>query len=94
MCTDHRHLTACQKQYRQNEPAGQVDIPTRVEVHVTGDPRHTKGVEVCVMGNPDTCRDHRCFTACQKQYRQNESAGQVDVPTRLEVHVTGDPRHM
>ena len=65
---------------------------------MTGDPRHMKGVEtflsVCVMGNPDMCRDHRCLTACQKQHRQNESAGQVDVPTRLEVHVTGDPRHM
>ena len=61
---------------------------------MTGDPRHMKGVEVCVMGNPDMCRDHRCLTACQKQHRQNESAGQVDVPTRLEVHVTGDPRHV
>ena len=61
---------------------------------MTGDPRHMKGVEVCVMGNPDTCKDHRCLTACQKQHRQNESAGQVDIPTRLEVHVTGDLRHM
>ena len=61
---------------------------------MTGDPRHTKGMEVCVMGNPDTCRDHRCLTACQKQHRQNESAGLVDVPTRLEVRVTGDPRHV
>ena len=61
---------------------------------MTRDPRHTKGVEVCVMGNPDRCRDHRCLTAFQKQHRQNESAGQVDVPTRLEVHVTGDPTHM
>ena len=25
------------KQHRQNDPAGQVDIPTRVEVHVMGD---------------------------------------------------------
>ena len=39
-CIDHRHLTTCQKQHRQNEPAGQVDIPTRVEVHVTGNPGH------------------------------------------------------
>ena len=23
--------------HRQNAPAGQVDVPTRVEVHVTGD---------------------------------------------------------
>ena len=88
--TSHRLSKTTQK----NEPAGQVDISTRVEPHVTGDPRHMKGVEVCVMGNPDMCRDHRCLTACQKQLRQNESAGQVDVPTRLEVHVTGDPRHM
>ena len=46
------------------------------------------------MGDKDMCRDHRCLTACQKQHRQNESAGQVDVPTRLEVSVTGDPGHM
>ena len=37
---DHRRLTECQKQNRQNEPAGQVDIPTRVEILVTGDPGH------------------------------------------------------
>ena len=30
----------CQKQHRQNEPAGQVDISTRVEVRVMGDPGH------------------------------------------------------
>ena len=41
------HLT-CQKQHRLNEPAGQVDVPTRVEV--------------CVMGEIlDMCRDHRCL---------------------------------
>ena len=40
MCRDHRHLTECQKQNRMNEPAGQVDIPTRVEVRVMGDPGH------------------------------------------------------
>ena len=80
MCRDHRHLTECQKQNRQNEPAGQIDVPTKVEVHV-------KGIS-------DTCRDHRCLTACQKQHRQNESAGQVDVPTRVEVHVMGDPGQM
>ena len=39
-------------------------------------------------------RDHRCLTACQKQHRQNEPAGQVDVPTRVEVHGTGDFRQM
>ena len=77
MCRDHRHLTTCQKQHRQNEPAGRVDIPTRVEVHV--------------MGNPDTCRDHRCPTTFQKQHRQYEPAGQVDIATLAEVRVTVDP---
>ena len=51
----------CQKQHRQNEPAGQVDIPTRVDIHV--------------MGDPDMCRDHRCLTTCQKQHRQNRTSG-------------------
>ena len=46
MCRDHRHLTICQKQHRQNEPAGQVDIPTRVEVLVMGDPRHLQGPQM------------------------------------------------
>ena len=45
-------------------------------------------------GIPDTCRDHRRLTACQKQHRQNEPAGQVDIPTWVEVSVTGDPGHM
>ena len=40
------------------------------------------------------CRDHRCLTACQKQHRQNEPAGQVDVSTRLKVRVMGDPGQM
>ena len=40
MCRDHRYLAACQKQHRQNEPAGQVDVSTTVEVRVIGDPRH------------------------------------------------------
>ena len=31
MCWDHRRLTACQKKHRENEPAGQVDAPIRVE---------------------------------------------------------------
>ena len=41
-CDGGRHVGTtdvsqiCQKQHRQNEPAGQVDIPTRVEVCVTG----------------------------------------------------------
>ena len=42
MCRDHRHLIACQKQHRQNELAGQVDVPSGVEVRVTGDPGHMK----------------------------------------------------
>ena len=42
----------------------------------------------------DTCRDHRCLTTCQKQHRQNDPAVQVDVPTRVEVHVMGDPEQM
>ena len=40
MCRDHSHLMICQKQHRQNELAGQVDVPTRVEVIVMGDPGH------------------------------------------------------
>ena len=40
------------------------------------------------------CRDHRPLPACQKQHRQNELAGQVDVPTRVKVHVMGDPGHV
>ena len=40
MCRDHRHLMICQKQHRQNELAGQVDVPTRVKVRVMGDSGH------------------------------------------------------
>ena len=40
MCRDHRYLTACQKEYRQYEPAGWVDIATGVEVCVTVDQGH------------------------------------------------------
>ena len=40
------------------------------------------------------CKDHRCLIACEKQHRQNESAGQVDIPAKVEVHVMGDPRQM
>ena len=79
-CRDHKFVTTCQKQHRQNEPAGQVDVPTRVEV--------------CVRGILDMCRDHRCLPACQKQHRQNEPTSQVDFPTRVEVHVTVDFGHM
>ena len=45
-------------------------------------------------GISDTCRDHRCLTAGQKQHRQNEPASQVDIPTRVEIHVIGDPGQM
>ena len=38
------------------------------------------------------CWDHRCLTACQK-ITQNELDGQVDIPTRVEVRVMGDPGH-
>ena len=40
------------------------------------------------------CRDHRCLTASQKQHRQNELDGQVDVSTRVDVRVMGDPRNV
>ena len=40
------------------------------------------------------CRDHRRPMICQKQHRQNELAGQVDVPTRVKVRVMGDPGHV
>ena len=46
------------------------------------------------MGIPHRCRDHKCLRACQKQHRQTEPAGQVDIPTRVEVRVMGDPGHM
>ena len=80
MYRDHKHFTACQKQYRHNDPAGQVDIPT--------------SVQVCVMGEPNMYRDQKHFTACQKQYSQNEPAGQEDIPTGVEICVMGDPGHV
>ena len=79
-CREHTCLTACQKQHRQNEPAGWIDVPTWVEVRV--------------MGDKDMCTDHRHLTAWQKQHRQNEPAGLVDFPTGVEVLVMGDPGHM
>ena len=53
MCRDHRHLTECQKQNRQNEPAGQVDVTTRVEVSVMRDPGHLLGPQMshCLSKN-------------------------------------------
>ena len=80
MCRDHRCLTTCQKQHRQNDPAGQVDIPTILES--------------LWWGILDMCRDHTRLNACQKQHRENEPAGQVDIPTRVEIRVTGDFGHV
>ena len=40
MFRDHKHLIACQKQYRHNEPAGWVEVPPGVDIHVMPDPRH------------------------------------------------------
>ena len=65
--------------HSQNEPAGQEEIPT--------------GVEFCVMGLLDMCRDHGHFTACQKQHRQNEPDFQVNISNRVEICVMGDSRH-
>ena len=46
------------------------------------------------QGISDMCRDHRCLTTCQKQHRQNEPAGQVDVSTRVEVRDWGSQTHV
>ena len=159
MCRDHRCLTTCQKQHRQNEAVGQVDIPTRVEVRVMGHPGHMKGPQMshhlskttqtegtswsgrhsyqgggpCDGGSwtyvgttdvsppvknntdrmnqlvrktfllewrsvwwgiADMYRDNRHLIAFQKQYRQNEPAGWVEVPTGVDVHLMANPRHM
>ena len=40
------------------------------------------------------CRDHRCLNPCQKQHVENEPAGQVDIPTRVKIRVTGDSGHV
>ena len=48
---------------------------------------------VC-RGIPDTWRDHIHPTTCQKQYRHYESACQVEIPTKVEVCVMGNPRHL
>ena len=45
-------------------------------------------------GIPDTCRDHKCLTTCEKQHRQNEPAGQVDIPSRVEICVIWHPGHV
>ena len=80
MCRDHRRLTNCQKEHRQNKPAGWVDVPTKVEVHV--------------MADKDMCRDHTHLNTCQKQHRQNKPAGQVDVSSGVEIRVMGDLGYM
>ena len=46
------------------------------------------------LGIPDTCRDHRCLTTCEKQHRQNDPAGQEDINTGVEVCVQEDPGHV
>ena len=46
MCRDHRYLSICQKQHRQNEPAVQVDVTARVEVSVMRDPGHVLGPQM------------------------------------------------
>ena len=46
------------------------------------------------MGIPDRCRDNRHLTNFQKQHRQNELVGQIDISTRVEVRVMGDPSHV
>ena len=68
MCRDHRHLTTCQKQHRQIELAGQVDLPTGVEVHG--------------MGGSQTHVGTTDVTPPVKN-RQNEPAGQVDILNRV-----------
>ena len=40
-----------------------------------------------MMGDPGHVKGPQCLIACQKQHRQNESAGQVDIPARVEVRV-------
>ena len=58
MCRDHRCLSTCDKPHRQNEPAGKEDIPT--------------GVEICVMGLLDMCRDHGQY-CLSKQHTERTS---------------------
>ena len=51
-------------------------------------------------GGPCDARSRTCVgttdvsPSVKKQHRQHEPAGQVDIPTRVEIHVMGDPRHM
>ena len=52
MCRDHRCLTACQKQHRQNEPAGQVDIPTILESSCGGSRTDVGTTDPCEPGDP------------------------------------------
>ena len=57
MCRDHRRLMICQKQHRQNELAGQVDVPTRVKVRVMGDPGHVQGSQTSQYLSKTTQRE-------------------------------------
>ena len=54
-CRDHRHVTACQKQHRQSESAGQEDVRTKVEVPLMGCKTHvgTTDVSLPVKNNTD-----------------------------------------
>ena len=46
------------------------------------------------MGDPGQMWGQQTYHDLLKQHRQNELAGQADIPTRVEVHVMGDPRHV
>ena len=117
-CRDHRCLTACQKQHRQNEPAGSgrhsyeggglCDRGSRTHVGTTdisppvknNTDRMNQLVRIDVPTRSggrcdiwDMCRAHRYLTICQKQHRQNEKLVR-DIPTRVDVPVTGDRGHV
>ena len=69
-------------QHRQNEPAGQVDIPARLEVHV-------------MTGILDTCVGTTDISPPVKNKTDRVNlAGKVDIPMRVEVCVTGDLGHL
>ena len=70
----------CQKQHRQNELAGQVDVPTRVKF--------------CATGGSWTCVGTTDVSIPVKNNTENEPAGQVDIPTRVKIRVTGDSGHV
>ena len=79
-CRDHRCLTTCKKQHRQNEPAVQIDVAT--------------GGGSCDGGPWTSVGTTDVSPPVKKKHRQNEPAGLVDFPTGVEVLVMGDPGHM